>query len=100
MEEIAQPLTRRKRLVFTLVADRFQQGQGDGLVGLGDEARFAREMMVDQAYGHARSGADAPYGRALMPEQLEAAQSRVHQRFAAQLGSRPVEFRYMPLGCH
>ena len=35
-----------------------------------------------------------------MAKLLQAAQSRVDQRFTAHLGSRTVEFRYMPLGCH
>src|ERR1700722_14956289 len=57
-------------------------------------------MMVDQADGHARGGADAADGHALMAELLEAAQSRVHQCFAAHRGSCAVEFGNMPLGRH
>src|SRR5260370_33312333 len=57
-------------------------------------------MMVDTADGPTGCGADTAHRHALMSKLLEAAQSRVHEQLTARRGSRAVEFRHMPLGCH
>ena len=99
-EESAQTLARRPRSRVGLALERLLKRSRQRLVRYGHQPRFAGKVMVDEADGNARRGADAAHRHAFMTILLEAAQGGLDQRFAAHRRGLAMKFGARPLRCH